>query len=163
MVRNAGGVVCNSLGCKPQDVHPVIEPRRGGTNRNVLRHAKAPCRPSRARNIFLLADLGFAPQAITYRPSRAQYQGSRYHRDSPDNLIFENVSFVKHDFMQPKKLQVLILERNLFVMSNLVIDVLDQFRQLRMAKRKHTKSTLPFEPRFTLIVLIDPSGRICLD
>jgi len=72
MVRNAGGVACNSLGCKPQDVHPVIEPRRGGTNRNVLRHAKAPCRPSRARNIFLLADLGFAPQAITYRPSRAQ-------------------------------------------------------------------------------------------
>jgi hypothetical protein len=58
MVRNAGGVACNSLGCKPQDVHPVIEPRRGGTNRNVLRHAKAPCRPSRARNIFLLADPG---------------------------------------------------------------------------------------------------------
>ena len=23
MVRNAGGVACNSLGCKPQDDHPV--------------------------------------------------------------------------------------------------------------------------------------------
>ena len=81
MVRNAGGVACNSLGCKRQDVHPVNRTPEGGTNQCTVHVAPmSPLRGSKHRFAnrpgvctpgYFIPPLQGSIPCITIPPSRA--------------------------------------------------------------------------------------------
>jgi len=54
-----------------------------------------------------------------------------------------NIAFVEFDLVTSQKLAVFVLKTDLHVMIRLVLDVVDQFFDLRLAHRKTSVAALP--------------------
>ena len=72
MVRNAGGVASNSLGCQPQGwVSAESLNPEGVTHIATFSNMPASLSPLQGLDFWLVSNQGLAPLAIPFRPSRA--------------------------------------------------------------------------------------------